>query len=440
MDDNRVAQPKFNFQTAVKPALKSISRRFDRHRTRSFLHHLWQHFRADRSFEAAAALSYTTLLALVPLMAVMFGVVSAFPVFDLWAGEVEEYIFANFVPAAGEQIREHLQDFVARTTGLTGAGTVFLIVTSILLMATIEKSLNRIWRVSAERSPISRLLIYWAALTLGPLLMGASLALTSYLAAIPFFVTDLGEGVVLGILNFAPFFVVLTGFTLLFLIVPNRRVRLHHALIGALLSAVLFELASRGFVFYVSNFPTYERLYGALAAIPLFLVWIYLSWVVVLLGASVAAALTTFNYESADWHWPKRHELFLALRLLGHFWQMQRRGKSLSINDLQMREKAATDLQLRRLLGYFEVAGFIQCDHEGDWLLSADLDEISLMELYRAGQFILPIGELPELPMESHWDRALFNELCPVDAQAGEVMNCSIKSLLTFECSLKEKA
>ncbi|MFU8833356.1 MAG: YihY family inner membrane protein, partial [Wenzhouxiangella sp.] len=282
--------------------------------------------------------------------------------------------------------------------------------------------------------------IYWAALTLGPLLMGASLALTSYLAAIPFFSTDLAEGAVVGLINFMPLLVALAGFTLLFMIVPNRRVRWHHALIGAALSAVLFELASRGFVLYVSNFPTYERLYGALAAVPIFLVWIYLSWVVVLLGASLSAALTTFNYEGADWHWPKRQELFLALRLLGHFWQMQRRGKSLSIAELQRREPAATDLQLRRLLGHFEEAGFIQCDHEGDWLLSADLDEISLMELYRAGQFILPIGELPQLPVESHWDRALYNELSPVDSQAGDVMQCSIKSLLTFECSLKEKA
>src|SRR6056297_873686 len=106
---------------------------------RAFSRHLWQQFRDDRSFESAGALSFTSLLALVPLMAVMFGVVSAFPVFDQWANEIESYIFENFVPAAGDQIQTYLQEFVSRTAGLTGAGTLFLIVTSILLMATIEK-------------------------------------------------------------------------------------------------------------------------------------------------------------------------------------------------------------------------------------------------------------------------------------------------------------
>jgi membrane protein len=310
---------------------------------RAFSHHLWEHFRADRSFESAGALSYTSLLALVPLMAVMFGVISAFPVFDRWADELEAYIFTNFVPTAGEQIREYLQEFVGRTAGLTGAGTVFLIATAILLMATIEKSLNRIWRVRAQRRPANRLVIYWAVLTLGPLLMGASLILTSYLAALPLLAPEAVRGALQNlVLGATPFLVALVSFTLVFLIVPNRRVRWHHALAGAMLSAILFELAKSSFVWYVTNFPTYERLYGALATIPLFLVWIYVSWVVVLLGASLAAALTTFNYHSAAWRWNPRHELLLALRLLGHFWHAQRRGQSLSVGELMLRESAAT--------------------------------------------------------------------------------------------------
>ncbi len=400
----------------------------------AFSRHLWQQFRDDRSFESAGALSFTSLLALVPLMAVMFGVVSAFPVFDQWANEIESYIFENFVPAAGDQIQTYLQEFVSRTAGLTGAGTLFLIVTSILLMATIEKGFNRIWRVSSSRRLTSRLVTYWAVLTLGPMLMGASLALTSYLAALPLLAPEAVRGAVQAIvLNATPFFVALIGFALFFLIVPNRRVRIHHALAGALVSAILFEAAKRGFVFYVTQFPTYERLYGALAAIPIFLVWIYVSWVVVLLGASLAAALTTFNYQHLDRHFERRHEFMLVLRLLGHFWLAQRRGQALSTLQLSQRESSASEGQIVSLLELLHQSRIIHTDDGDDWLLSADLDELTLDELYRSGPFILPVGELESLPIDSHWDRALIEALRPVDHQAHGMMHRSVKSLLQFE-------
>lgn len=401
---------------------------------RAFGAHLWRHFGEDRSFEAAAALSFTSLLALVPLMAVMLGVISAFPVFDQWAVEVESYIFANFVPAAGDAVQQHLNQFVEGTAELTGAGTLVLIVTAILLMSTIERSLNRIWRVAKLRGITGRLLTYWSVLTLGPLLMGGSLALTSYLAALPQLAPEAVRGLVQGFfLSLAPFFVALIGFALLFLVVPNRRVRLRHALAGAFISALLFELAKYGFVLYVTHFPTYERLYGALAAVPIFLIWIYVSWVVVLLGASVAAALTTFNYRKRKWRWPQRFELVLALRLLGHLWHAQRQGRALSQPELLEREPAVSDAQLGSILGWFHQAGFIQPDEDGDWLLSTDLEDVSLGELYRAGPFILPIGELHSVPVESHWDRALIASLEPVEASGRPAMNRSIKSLLKFQ-------
>ncbi len=415
-------------------ALTSFEALFDSRWLRAFGEHLWRHFREDRNLEAAGALSYTSMLALVPLMAVTLGVISAFPVFDHWADEMESYIFANFVPAAGDVIQEYLQEFVGRTAELTGAGTAFLIATAILLMATIEKSLNRIWRVNSGRRPINTLVVYWAVLTLGPLLMGASLALTSYLAALPMLAPEIVRGALQGaILNLAPFLVALVGFTLVFIIVPNRQVRWHHALAGALISALLFEAAKRGFVLYVTNFPTYERLYGALATIPLFLIWIYVSWVVVLLGASVAAALTTFNYRRPGWRWPERHEFQLALRLLGHLWLGQRRGHGVSVPGLLNLEPVATDAQIRRLLGYFADARIVHPEEDGEWLLSADLDELTVGELYRAGPFILPVGEADSLANESHWDRALVDGLRQIDHQADGIMNRSVKSILQFD-------
>lgn len=398
---------------------------------RAFASHLWRHFREDRCFEAAGALSYTSLLALVPLMAVTLGVISAFPVFDQWADALQDFIFENFVPAAGDMVQGYLQEFVSNTAGLTGAGTLFLIVTALLLMSTIEKSFNRIWRVQTPRALTSRLIMYWAVLTLGPLLMGASLALTSYLATLPVFTVTWVPGVSQGmLLTVAPFLVSLAAFTLVFVIVPNRRVAWRHALVGALVSALLFEVSKRGFVWYVTGFPTYERLYGTLATVPLFLVWIYVSWVVILLGGSVAAALTTFSFRRADWRWSPRQEFILVMRLLGHLWAAQRKGAALPSTALLSAEPAVTDAQLQRLLGELRRAHLVGQADNGDWMLAADLEETTLGELYRASNFVLPLGELEAIPCRRTTDQSVLEALQAIDRAGGPYMQRSIKSYL----------
>ncbi len=398
---------------------------------RAFGRHLWQHFGEDRCFEAAAALSYTSLLALVPLMAVVLGVLSAFPVFDYGVEQLQDFIFSNFVPAAGDVVREYLDQFIARSAGLTGTGTLFLVATAIILMSTIEKTLNRIWRVDRPRRPAGRLIVYWAVLTLGPLLLGASLGLTSYLAALPLLAPEMVRGPLQSLLLVTtPFLVALAAFTLIFMVVPNRRVLWRHALTGAAFSALTFELSKRGFVLYISNFPTYERLYGALATIPIFLVWIYVSWVVILLGASVAASLTTFNYRRADWRWNPRHHLLLTMRLLGHLRQAQRRGRGCSSPRLLELETAATDGELQMLLGQMDNAGLLQRDDQGQWFLSADLDEVTLADLYRAMPLVWPIGELESFPEGTLPDRALLGALHEIESRAGPQLKRSIKSFL----------
>lgn len=396
---------------------------------KSFTRHLWQHFGEVRCFESAAMLSYTTLLAIVPLMAVVIGVISAFPVFDYGINQLQDFIFENFVPAAGDVVREYLDQFVARSAGLTSTGTAFLIVTAILMMATIEKSLNRIWRVKEPRRFSTRLLIYWGVLTLGPLLIGASLGLSSYLAVLPSlapeFARNWAQALLLGL---TPFVITLLAFTLIFIIVPNRRVQWNHALVGALVSSILFELSKRGFVFYISNFPTYERLYGALATMPIFLIWIYLSWVVILLGASVTAALTTFSYQRADWRWDSRHHLVLALRLLGHLWQAQPGPGGLSSAQLIGHEPGATDADLQMLLTPMSNAGLVHSDEAGDWFLSADLAEVTLGDLYHILPCMLPIDECERLPAGDALDHELRKVLNEMDQVAGPLLQRSLKS------------
>ena len=398
---------------------------------RAFGLHLWDHFRHDRCFEAAGALSYTSLLALVPLMAVILGVLSAFPVFDYGVEQLQDFIFSNFVPAAGDVVREYLNQFIARSTGLTGTGTLFLVVTAIILMATIEKSLNRIWRVDRVRHPTSRLVMYWAVLTLGPMLLGGSLGLTSYLAALPLLAPEFARSTLQsGLLLMTPPLVALAAFTLIFLLVPNRRVHWRHALAGAAFSALAFELSKRGFVLYISNFPTYERLYGALATIPIFLVWIYVSWVVILLGASLSAALTTFNYRRANWHWNPRQHLLLVLRLVEHLWRAQINGRGITTLEFLELEPAATDREIQSLLQPLESAGLVHRDESGCWFLSADLGEITLGELYQALDLVLPLGELDPLPDAEQERHPRLTALRELERQSATIMNQTLKSLV----------
>lgn len=413
----------------MPPELSAWDALTDARWLKSFVRHLWQHFGEVRCFESAAMLSYTTLLAIVPLMAVVIGVISAFPVFDQTVVQLQDFIFQNLVPATGDVVQQYLDQFVERSAGMTGTGTAFLIITAILLMATIEKSLNRIWCVDRQRGLTSRLLIYWSVLTLGPLLIGASLGLSSYLVALPLLAPEFARSWLQGLfLGLTPFMITLLAFTLIFIIVPNRRVQWHHALIGGLVSSILFELSKRGFVLYISHFPTYERLYGALATVPIFLIWIYLSWVVILLGASVTAALTTFSYQRADWRWNPRHHLVLAIRLLGHLWQAQRGSGGLSSAELLGLEPGATDGDLQSLLVPMSNADLVHVDQDGDWFLSADLAEITLADLYRILPFMLPVDESERLPEADALDHELRKMLNEIDRVAGPLLQRSLKS------------
>ncbi len=249
-------------------------------------------------FREASALSFSTILALVPLLAVVFSALSLFPIFETWSGAIQDFIYRNFLPALGDQVQQYLQEFSANTGQLTLWGLIFLLVTSLTLLATIEDAFNEIWQVKSGRSIGIRILVYWAMLTLGPILIAASLSMSSYLLSAsilqePGIVTSLKTQ----LLSFLPFILELVAFVLFYLAVPNCEVRFKHALIGGVMAALLFELAKFGFTQYLLRVTTYQLIYGALAALPVFLIWIYLSWLVVLIGAYITAAFGDPNRE-----------------------------------------------------------------------------------------------------------------------------------------------
>ena len=256
------------------------------------LEHAAKRLLADRCMQVAASLSFTTLLSLVPFLAISLSFISAFSQFGDLKAAAEAFITQNLLPQAGEEAVEQFRSFVAQTQKLTGLGVVAVAITALMMLATINHAFDVIWRVQRPRPLMIRFLAYWAIITLAPLLIGAALSASGILMSA-------GERVGGSIFTVSvawvtpgmPWALEAIAFTLLYLIAPNRRVKFTDALIGGVVAAGIFEIVKYAFVLYLFFFPTYEAIYGAVAAIPIFLLWIYCCWATVLLGAEITASL-----------------------------------------------------------------------------------------------------------------------------------------------------
>ncbi|KYZ88197.1 hypothetical protein A3Q32_02040 [Alcanivorax sp. KX64203] len=343
----------------------------------AFLRLLRRQFVEDGCLSSAAALTYTTLFAIVPVMTVMFTVISAIPALNERGLAIRQWAFQYFVPSAGDQILRHLEGFSRQATNLTVVGALFLVVTSVLMLRTIEQSLNRIWRIGKPRKGLTSLMMYWAVLSLGPILLGAGLGISSYLTSVSL-VTDTvaylgGDRFWLRALPV----VMTTGLlSLLYIVVPNTSVPIRQGILGALLAALAFELAKGGFAFFIRQVPSYQVIYGAFAMVPVFLLWIYISWIIVLAGAELVRGLVVF--EEFRRRVPRTQSL---LRLLCVLWTRQRNGEVLRHNEVQrvLREAGVTHWdEFRNLL---EDRGLMRRTDEGGYMLSGDLRSLTLAEL-----------------------------------------------------------
>lgn len=242
----------------------------------------------------AGYLSYVCLMSLVPLMVVMLSVMTAFPLFAELQQSIEQFVYQNFVPAAGDVVQKYLTGFVANASKMSAVAISFLFLAALLLISSIDNTFNKIWRVTDKRRTITSFAMYWMVLTLGPILVGASIALSSYLVSI----VAVDEYDVLGLsdifLRILPLLSSIIAFIILYIAVPNKAVPFKFALSGAIVAGVLFELAKKAFALYITAFPSYQVIYGALATIPIIFLWVYVSWLIVLTGALITVSLQEY--------------------------------------------------------------------------------------------------------------------------------------------------
>lgn len=354
---------------------------------------LFERFFEHRGVSSAAALTYTTLFAVVPLMTVTFVVISAIPFFDGMDAQIQTFIFTNFVPSAGATVQEYLQGFSVQARHLTWVGVLVLAVTAFMMLLNIEHAFNVIWHIRQPRRGVSGFLLYWAILSLGPLLLGAGFAISTYLDA---FSLSSGLDKLPGaatLIGITPLLCSVAAFTLIYATVPNTRVPLKHALFGGMFTATLFEAAKQLFGVYVSLFPGYLLIYGAFAAVPLFLLWIYMSWLIVLFGAELVCSLS-YPRPSRQRRLPRVLTLLGVLRVM---LKRQQEGHGVSIVELEQAGWPLGDDERLDLFDFLESEKLVCRTGAEQWILSRDFNHYSLSSLLQRSPWPLPDPDtLPE--------------------------------------------
>ncbi len=359
----------------------------------AFAHFFARRFNEDRCFQIAGSLTFTTLLSIVPIVTIALTLVSAIPVFSSMTTHVKTFVFSNLVPESGGRILAfYVTQFSQNAARLTVLGAIFLALTALTLMLTIDHVFNTIWRVTRKRPMIHRILIYWGMLTIGPVLIGGSLSITSWLLSRSAgFVSPHELGIVF--LKIVPYLLTILAMSLLYFTVPNTSVPRSHALLGGILAGTAFEIMKVGFGWYITHFTTYKLVYGAFSSIPVFLLWIYLSWLIVLSGALLTASLPL--YDQASWNlktFPGKRFID-ALKILEALNAAHKTGKVPDSACLHSQLEIDRDI-LESILHECSLRNLAKETLEGGWVLGRDARNILLSDIYKMTVFD-PVEPLP---------------------------------------------
>lgn len=422
-------------QKMFAPTLRFF-RRVGWQQLRNLLLYTFRRMGDERLDQVIGSLTFTSVLALVPFLTIALAIFTTFPIFHTFRASLETYFIQSLIPKAiANTILGNLTMFASKASRLSSVGAIALMVTAFSTMAMIDGAFNHIWRVKKKRPLLQRILVYWGIVTLGPLLIGVSFSVTSHV----FMATSdvVGGLPFLGDLFFSLLSILLTAaaFTLLYTAVPNRFVDWRDAAWGALVAGIAFEIAKRLFAIFVAKFSSYTMIYGALAAIPLFLLWIYVSWAIILVCALLVAALPVVKYERW-WHQPKPGGVYVdAMAILEVLFHARIDGETAAVNTASLRLETQLgydemDMLLEKMLDAGWVArikiaapkrvqwGKRITDGADCWVLVANPRQLTLADVYRLFVFETSgdtaLGKKVELAVEQG-----LNET--ISAQFGKV-------------------
>ncbi|WP_250314859.1 YihY family inner membrane protein [Neisseria sp. Marseille-Q6792] len=337
-------------------------------------------FSEERVPQAAASMTFTTLLALVPVLTVMVAVASIFPVFDRWSDSFVSFVNQTIVPQGADMVFDYIDAFRDQANRLTAIGSVMLVVTSLMLIRTIDNAFNHIWRVNTQRPWMMQFLVYWTLLTFGPLSLGVGISFM--VGSVQDSVLSSGAQQWADALKTAARLAFMTVLLWgLYRFVPNRFVPARQAFVGALITAFCLETARFLFTWYMGNFDGYRSIYGAFAAVPFFLLWLNLLWTLVLGGAVLTSSLSYWQGEAFRRGFDSRGRFDDVLKILLLLDAAQKEGRTLSVQEFRRHINMGYD-ELGELLEKLARYGYIYSGRQG-WVLKTGADSIELSELFK---------------------------------------------------------
>jgi membrane protein len=394
-----------------------------------FIFFVIRRFEADKCRDQAGSLTYTTLFAVVPMLTVFLVIISSIKALEPARQQIQQLIYSNFLPKTTIAFDKALSAFADKSSNLTVIGVLFLFVTTVMMLTSIETAFNRIWRVKETRGGIMGFMRYWTIISLGPILLGSAFVISSALASMNvlsnnFAGYELNGAFILWAISFG---LTLVGFFILYWTIPNRSVPVKSAIVAAIFSATVFEGLKNLFGFVMSNFTSYEIVYGAFAAVPIFLLWIFLSWNIILLGVEISFAMTAFNSEKEQ----KRHPLIMLLDLLQLFYAKQKLGKPVT-------ESQALEVLGREEIGCWpayvellEKQNLIQRTDNNDYVLSRNLNEVDFWQFYTQLPYTLPQRkDVGNIHPDDEWMQKLGPALIDADDYLAAKLSIPLSKIL----------
>ncbi|WP_201596782.1 YihY/virulence factor BrkB family protein [Psychrobacter fulvigenes] len=396
----------------------------------SFLRFLTRHFFEDNCQQKAASLTYTTMLSIVPILTVLLMILSSVPALASVRAQIYEVIYSNLLPQSSLQVSEYINSFAEKSTNLTAIGAMILFVTTIMTLTTIERAFNQIWRVEDRSGGLRSMLRYWTIVTLGPLVLGTAFIVSSTVQSLSFLNRQFaGYGIDWSFwVQIVSIGVTVTGFIAMYWFIPKARVPAKNAAIAGVFVAIVFELLKHVFGTVMTNFTSYEAIYGAFAALPIFLLWIYLSWNLILLGVEISYTLTIFETEEV---YP-RHPLLSLLDMLNLVYRNHLEGHAVSEQELRSVLGRKELPKWYTYINYLKDSNLITTTDNDEYVLKKDLSRMSLWDFYRTLPYPLPIkDELDEMSPEDQkpWLSLLVNRFENTEAYAREQLDVPLNTI-----------